>query len=214
MTVSDFMEYFNDAMEGVDYIDNNITNKRLKCLWDKLMNSNNNVICDQISYYEGKTKLNLSIWSQSFNGANGATTIDDNGQVAIQFNENNLKDKCDIEILKTMIHESVHAGILNVVKGTHVNGWGVKDVPDLKYYYDNFTDFHHEYMAGVYFDNLVQSLKQIYGNKYSDAEYEALMWSGLHNTLAFKKLSAEKQNEIKNIWNKFENSDTCEKSCF
>ena len=33
------------------------------------------------------------------------------------------------------------------------------------------------------------------------------------NTVAFKKLSAEKRTEIKNIWDKFENSDTCEKSC-
>ena len=208
---------FNDAMmealDGVDYLDNNISDPRLNCLWKKLMKSNNNVICEQISYYEGKTKLNLSIWSQAFNGVNGSTTIDDNGQVAIQFNETNLKNKCDIEILKTMIHESVHAGILNVVKGTHINGWGVNDVPDLKYYYDNFTDFHHEYMAGNYFDNLVKSLKQTYGDKYSDTEYEALMWNGLHNTTAYKKLPAAKRNEIENIWDEFKNSKTCEKSC-
>lgn len=202
-----------EALDAVDYIDNNISDPRLNCLWNKLMKSNNNVICEQISYYEGKTKLNLSIWSQAFNGVNGSTTIDDNGQVAIQFNETNLKNKCDIEIIKTMIHESVHAGILNVVKGTHINGWGVDDVPDLKYYYDNFTDFHHEYMAGNYFDNLVKSLKQIYSDKYSDAEYEALMWNGLHNTLAYKKLSAAKRNEIESIWDEFKNSKTCEKSC-
>lgn len=68
-------------------------------------------------------------------------------------------------------------------------------------------------MAGNYFDNLVKSLKQIYSDKYSDAEYEALMWNGLHNTSAYKKLSAAKRNEIESIWDEFKNSKTCEKSC-
>lgn len=112
-----------------------------------------------------------------------------------------------------MIHESVHAGIVNVVKGTHINGWGVDDVPDLKYYYDNYVDFHHEYMAGVYFKELVMGLKKFFGNDYTNEEYEALVWSGLHKTTAFQKLPESKKNSIRAIWESFKNSTTCKKSC-
>ncbi len=216
MANSEFGDNFNKALEGVDYIDNNIADPRLRCLWEKLMKTNNNVICDQISYFDGPTKLNFSVWSQEFIGPNQQNAVvdrDQNGQIAMQLNINNLKDKCDIEIIKTMIHESVHAGILNVVLGTHEAGWGINDVPDLKYYYDNYTNFHHEYMAGSYFDKLVSALKQYFGNEYTDLEYEALMWSGLHKTSAYKKLSESKRKSIEAIWDKFKNRTTCKKTC-
>lgn len=202
-----------NKLNGVDYIINNISNNRINCLWKKLMNSNNNVICEQISYYEGKTKLNLKIFSQNLNGQNAVTWFDDrDGHPYISFDES-LSTKCDVEIIKTMIHESVHAGILNIVRGTHAAGWGLNDIPDLKYYYNNFSNFHHEYMAGVYFNKLVSALKQYFGNEYTDLEYEAIMWNGLHNTTTYKAMSPEKRAQIEAIWDKFKNSTTCKKSC-
>jgi hypothetical protein len=209
-------DYVNKILEKTDYLDNRISNPRLNCLWERLMKNNNKVLCEQISYFEGPTKLNLSVWSTNFTGAfqsNAVTDLDQNGQVAIQFNQNNLKDKCDIEIIKTMIHETVHAGILNVVLGTHINGWGIDNIPGLRNYYDNYSDFHHEYMAGVYFENLVQGLRNYFGNEYSDEIYRAITWSGLHNTKAYKQLSEIERAKIELIWKNFEQGTTCKKSC-
>ncbi|MBK8855248.1 MAG: hypothetical protein IPN10_14380 [Saprospiraceae bacterium] len=207
------MEALEEKLDGFDYIINNISNPRINCLWKKLMNSNNNVICEQISYYEGKTELNLKIFSQDLNGQNAITWFDDrDGQPYISFDEG-ISTKCDIEIIKTMIHESVHAGILNIVKGTHAAGWGINDVPELKNYYDNYSLWHHEYMAGAYFEELVSALKQYFGNEYTDLVYEAIMWKGLHNTTAYRALPQSKRNQIENIWDQFNNSTTCKKSC-
>lgn len=210
-------DYVDEILEKTDYLDNRISNRRLNCLWERLMKNNNNVLCEQISYFTGPTKLNLSIWSRNFTGtfqSNAVTDIDQNGQVAIQFNENNLKDKCDIEIIKTMIHETVHAGILNVVLGTHINGWGIDNIEGLRHYYNSYTDFHHEYMAGVYFENLVEGLKNYFGNEYSDEIYRAITWSGLHHTSAYKQLSEIEKAKIESIWKNFEKGTTCKKSCF
>jgi hypothetical protein len=113
-----------------------------------------------------------------------------------------------------MIHETVHAGILNVVLGTHINGWGIDNIEGLRHYYNSYTDFHHEYIAGVYFENLVEGLKNYFGNEYSDEIYRAITWSGLHHTSAYKQLSDIEKAKIESIWKNFEKGTTCKKSCF
>jgi len=62
-------------------------------------------------------------------------------------------------------------------------------------------------MAVHYRDIIVQTLKQ-FDNSLANETYEALAWEGLKNTIAWKKLPVEKQNNISSIITNFNNQNS------
>ena len=46
----------------------------------------------------------------------------------------------------------------------------------------NVNDYQHEYMANEWLDELLDAVISFYPGGFSIEEYEAIVWSGLHNT--------------------------------
>jgi hypothetical protein len=200
-----------------DYIDKYISDNRIMCLWNLLQYSDNPVFCDNISPFAGKTKMNMSVYSDGsdyFIGGQRGITDYFNGQVKIVINHDYFKNKCDVLILGNLIHESFHAAILNIQKNTHILGWTFDNYPRLKEYFDLYgKEWDHEYMAGPYLEELKSSLKLI-APGFTDFEYEAIFMTGFSNTKKWKDLPEWKQIQYKNAYNNIENSTTCKKTCF
>ncbi|URM35223.1 hypothetical protein [Flavobacterium anhuiense] len=170
--------------------------------------------------------LKLSVSSTLANNVNAETTSPINYLINIEFNENNLKRPA-LSIAKTFMHEMIHAEmyrkLLSVAGQPQIQFNANQlnqlrnDYPGLYDYYmryefnilpgQNPSDAQHEAMAVHYRDIIVQTLKQ-FDNSLANETYEALAWEGLKNTIAWKKLPVEKQNNISSIITNFNNQNS------
>ncbi len=170
--------------------------------------------------------LKLSASSTLGNNVNAETTSPINYLININFNENNL-NRPALSIARTFIHEMIHAEIyrkLLSVAGqpqiqfnTNQLNQLRNDYPGLYDYYmryefniapgQNPSDAQHEAMATHYRSIIIQTLKQ-FDNTLTNETYEALAWEGLKNTVAWKKLSTEKQNNISSTISNFNSKNS------
>jgi len=120
---------------------------------------------------------------------------------------NCLKKGCDIEIMKTIIHEFIHADLIELYRRI---GPEFEGEPLIKQYWNEGGDWEHEYMANKLINEIIKGLKNMYGNKYNEEEYLALAWSRLHKTKAFKNSGFTKKH-LTNILDNIEKK--CNKSC-
>lgn len=142
-----------------------------------------------------------------------------NYHIKITFNEN--KDWTNIPkivVANTFMHEIIHAEmfrkLLSISSTPNGNiDWNqVKSLntqdnfPGLFDYYVRYmngdTNYQHEAMATHYVNIMVNFLKQIYGNQYSDFDYKTVVWmSSLMNTKAWLLLPQSTRNSYINNWN-------------
>ena len=66
-------------------------------------------------------------------------------------------------------------------------------------------------MANVFFNDMVNSLKDFHGNSFTDSQYEAIVWSGLHETDAFNNNSGLTQSQLQETINNLRQN--CDQSC-
>ena len=72
----------------------------------------------------------------------------------------------------------------------------------------DYDSSDHENIAKKYIPYIVESLKERYGDRYTEIEYEAIAWSGLGDieksgktiTNAWKRLSDSKKKELQNAF--------------
>ncbi|MGE8339936.1 MAG: hypothetical protein ACN6OI_02790 [Flavobacterium sp.] len=170
--------------------------------------------------------LKLSVSSTLANNVNAETTSPINYLINIKFNENNL-NRPALSIARTFMHEMIHAEIyrkLLSVAGQPQIQFNTdqlnqlrNDYPGLYDYYmryefnilpgQNPSDAQHEAMAMHYRDIIIKTLRQ-FDNTLTNETYEALSWEGLKNTIAWKKLPIEKQNNILSIISNFNNQNS------
>ena len=210
-TVDDFLKDLGDSGDYIYPQPSFANNDRLECLFNKLLKNESNVICNTVMpYKENAWHRNVDLYAQPFHEYDtraAITNYDNEGRLYISLNTNDLDAECNIEIQKTLIHEFIHADIKAWVKFNHYN---FENDPELKKYWDAGGDWEHEYMAGEYHDEMVQSLKDLYGDKYTQREYEAIVWSGLHKTKAFEN-SGFTIDELNSIIDNIRQK--CTKSC-
>lgn len=193
-------------------------NKRLNCLWNKLKSTESSLYCDLIMDFETNSKIHiqLGIDNKPNSTTYAQTSTSGINQIDIVFNEANLNMACDIKIISTMLHEGIHALIFKIYLQSISASKNVDMyLPGYSEYYNKYKepkDPDHEYMAAKMIDRLIQGLKDIYSNKYTDAEYEAIVWEGLSHTDAYKSLPSDMKQSMTNIRNNLNQS--CEKTCF
>ncbi|WP_018674820.1 hypothetical protein [Riemerella columbina] len=122
-----------------------------------------------------------------------------------------------IVILDTFLHEMIHAEIyrkLLSLGSTHGNIDINKITSDLLHHnYPGLFDYYvrytkddaaaqHNMMAKHYVEIMVNFLKQVYGNKYSDIEYKTVVWMGLKDTRAWNLLPKSDRDLYETTWNK------------
>lgn len=214
-----FDNWFVTPDEIVDLINQNdyillgesfSSNPKVKCVWDNLMESDNEVMCNTLSNFFGGSRFNLNLYILEYQGGDGFTDILENtGNIGITLNSNFVEEACPIEILKTILHESIHAEILRRFKSYSIAELN-QIFPDMMSYFNNpnVNDFHHEYIAGEYFNQLVGALQDFYPNEYSVEELEVIVWSGLHGTNLFNQSSGITLSELNNQLSQIRNECT------
>ena len=210
-TLEDF--YYELGKENYILLDNSFSdNAKLNCIWEIIVNSNNDLMCSTLANFFGATKINLNLYVQNLNGQHGFTTILDKGGFAISIDEDYITEACPIEILKTLLHEAIHAEILR-----RHNTYTLDELdlmyPEMTSYLNdpNVSDYHHEYMANEWFDELLSAVISFYPVGYTFEEYQSIVWSGLHDTDAFDENSNMTTVELNEIINSMRQN--CDKSC-
>ncbi len=56
-------------------------------------------------------------------------------------------------------------------------------------------------MGAHYVNIMVNFLKQLYNNKYTDVEYKTVVWMGLKGTIAWNSLSQTERTLYETTWN-------------
>lgn len=185
ITVESFYEEFNSN----DFIipDASFTdNEKVLCVWNKIINSDNALMCSTLSNFFGNSDINLYLYVNDFGAstANGFTDILDNGGFSISLDEGFVNEACPAEILKTILHEAMHAEILRRFKVYTIAELNAIYPVMMSYY--NADDFHHEYMAAEMFGDLLGAVINFYPTQFTYEQYEAMTWSGLTGTVAFE----------------------------
>lgn len=188
------------------------TNKKAKCIWDKILKFNDGLMCETLANFFDQSKKNLYLYIGTGNGQNGYTGGPDpkNGGYYIVLDSIFVNEACPVEIVKTLLHESIHAEILRRLGTYSISELNVL-YPDMMSYKDDpkIINFQHEYMANHWFDKLLDAIKAFYPGLKQE-EYKALVWLGLHKTEAFKNsgYTVEDLIRIRNNMRK-----NCDKSC-
>jgi len=81
----------------------------------------------------------------------------------------------------------------------------------LNQYGPNYGVADHEYLAAHWIQKIVDGLKDIYGNTFTDGEYLAFAWQGLRNTAAWSNLTNTQKNQINT--NLTSGLSKCTKTC-
>lgn len=72
-------------------------------------------------------------------------------------------------------------------------------------------DWQHEYMANEWFDTLKDAIKDFYPSGYTEEQYNAITWSGLHGTNAFDENSGFTASQLTDIQDNLRsNCESCE----
>lgn len=192
----DKLENFLNELNETDWIqfyDNFKNNKRLQCIFEKIISNNTNLYCKTLVNFEGVSSISLRLDYQSFKKADGTndysrdgiTTIDNQGQILIQLNSNNLDGDGDWNAVQTILHEGIHANIAKIFFD-YSSSQIAQNYPLMFSYFQDYKnttwDWEHEYMANEMIDELITSLKEVFGANYTDEEYEYMGWGGLKNT--------------------------------
>ncbi len=115
-------------------------------------------------------------------GAN-ATTSRQNGNVETHFDWNKLQNASDLSVARTMIHEAVHAFLVNEMKHDRKNL--ATNYPKMLEVHKKFqnTDIAHHAQMGATFINVIAKGLMAYGQSrgynYKLSFYQDLSWGGL-----------------------------------
>ena len=159
----------------VDKITNNLTDLRLKCIFEELTLDSDNIFCNSFENFLGNTEIDLNLQnSEQVVGYAQTTYYDENSPygntVDIAFNQNQMEQHCELTIVGAFLHEGIHAEMFRQLNDPNLNPNDFASVWDA--YDSNISD--HENMAQAYINNLINALEKRFGTKYSYDQYEAI----------------------------------------
>lgn len=154
---------------------------------------------------------------ETSDGNYAVTSVPKDYWIKITFNQNvDWTNTPKIIIADTFMHEMIHAEIFRkLLSLASTNGnidvnkitqyLNTHNYPGLFDYYVNRTvggeNWQHETMASHYVNIMVNFLKQLYSNKYTDTEYKTIVWMGLKGTIAWNSLSQTERTLYETTWN-------------
>lgn len=150
-------------------------------------------------------------------GNYAVTSVPKDYWIKITFNQNvDWNNTPKIIIADTFMHEMIHAEIFRKLLSIgSTNGnidinkitqyLNTHNYPGLFDYYVERTvggeNWQHEAMGAHYVNIMVNFLKQLYNNKYTDVEYKTIVWMGLKGTIAWNSLSQTERTLYETTWN-------------
>jgi len=208
----------------------NLLNGRVKCIYQRLMNSNSK-FKNSIQKFDGQfpvSHLKLSINNHLEENVYGITLLPVDYVTEIQFNESSFNGLSDLGRATVFAHEIVHAEIFRKMLSAAQVGTLLPDssnmtiqqqtdyVKSLKnnfpglyeYYLTRYKPtWNHEMMANHYRSTIADIIQEFDNSRLPRSTYEAVAWLGLGeletntSTIAWKNLSIEQKAIIKALIN-------------
>ncbi len=203
----------------------NLLNGRVKCVYQRLMNSDSK-FKNAIQKFDGQfpvSHLKLSINNNLESNVYGITLLPVDYVTEIQFNENSFNGLSDLGRATVFAHEIIHAEIFRKMLSAAQLGTLLPDssnmtikqqtdyVKSLKnnfpglyeYYFTRYKPtWNHEMMANHYRSTIADVIQEFDNNRLPRSTYEAVAWLGLGkletntSTIAWEKLSVEQKAVI------------------
>jgi hypothetical protein len=203
----------------------NLLNGRVKCVYQRLMNSDSK-FKNAIQKFDGQfpvSHLKLSINNNLESNVYGITLLPVGYVTEIQFNENSFNGLSDLGRATVFAHEIIHAEIFRKMLSAAQLGTLLPDssnmtikqqtdyVKSLKnnfpglyeYYFTRYKPtWNHEMMANHYRTTIADVIQEFDNNRLPRSTYEAVAWLGLGkletntSTIAWEKLSVEQKAVI------------------
>ncbi|MFV0142790.1 hypothetical protein [Empedobacter falsenii] len=150
-------------------------------------------------------------------GNYAVTSVPKDYWIKITFNQNvDWNNTPKIIIADTFMHEMIHAEIFRKLLSIGSTNGNI-DINKITQYlnthnYHGLFDYYvertvggenwqHETMGAHYVNIMVNFLKQLYNNKYTDVEYKTIVWMGLKGTIAWNSLSQTERTLYETTWN-------------
>ncbi len=225
----DLNEFYGVLGDDYDFIKLDLSfteNGKLACIWQKFNDIDNYFLCELAMNFFGETYFDLWMRVEPFYGddANARTRLHkSDGIILMALNKEYIENGCEIKIMKTLLHEIVHAELYRVVNDPSIDE---NNFPEIYEAYRQAQGWQHEYMSLWFREKLENALRDIYGDGYSNEEYEALAWEGLdeiqvteldgsityyYQTQAWEDLPESEKQQIRNIQNQLD--ENCDESC-
>ena len=211
VTVDDISEEINN-FDWIIPSESFSSNAKINCIWQNIAEADSDLLCSTLNNFYGPSQFNINLYVQDLNGNNGTSDLLPSGNLYISLDADYINDACPIELIKTILHESIHTEILR-----RLNTFSIAELeqyfPEMMTYYNDQSiagQWQHEYMADEWFDDLLDSVKDFYPG-YTEEQYSAIVWSGLHNTNAFEENSGYTNSDLTNIRDNLRtNCEQCE----
>jgi hypothetical protein len=210
-------------LESTARIDNELTGKA-KCVYGKMVDSKGNINWILENFKDGNkpSEFDLKFVMGTFNNPlTNASTVKNGNTFTIKINKNTLSGRTTLGLVRTIIHEGIHARLREFASR---KGSNATTFPSIYEYYREYkNNWDHQQMADYYRSTIAKGLKQFDNGQHSNQFYNDMTWEGLANivdangiqnkiyTEAWKKLTLTEKNRIKNtITNEKKNGNkTC-----
>ena len=168
-----------EAEESIDYsgiedherllcIFKNMTQSR-PCLWSEVA----------IPRFFGLSGIDLEFFHSNLVDRNGTTKVELNSsdpKIRIGIDTEYANSACAWEVTRTLLHEIIHAELAAYAKS---KGEDYLDYAEHFEFYRNDKSLGHNAMADLYRGRISESLKSVFGEIYTEEQYQAMAWTGL-----------------------------------
>ncbi len=176
-----FYQALGDHEDYIIQTESFAENQKISCIWNLLAGNNNDFLCTTLDGFFSGSKYDLYLYVGNSPGRCAITRNNyPHGEISITFDQDCIDNKTIIELVKTILHESIHAELYRIVK--EIGGYEnlqPDNYPEIWEAYRNSQGWQHEYMADWYLEKLAKSLALFDDNVFSMDHYIALAWQGL-----------------------------------
>lgn len=214
----------NEEEEDDDFKVQDSLKKTAKCVYDKLKESNGNLLKKTIGKFIKDPKYHLLIKHGNCNAASATACTDGSkigttGEVTIIIEGNGYGNS--LELAGDILHEGIHAEIFRYVnrfkEGEDPNNR--KRLFDLYRHYSEMDsdypeiDAQHQYMVENYVTPIAQSIRTLDGNKRPLEDYMGFGWKGLEQYGFYGTLTRSQMDEYYRLMAEIEENTNFNNDC-
>lgn len=176
--------FYNTLESEYDYVilhEDFKNNPKMYCIYTNLFDNSGNLFCNTVGNFLDTDRFDLVLYVGS-DPSTCARTYSDYppGKISIIFDNSCIIERTEIQMVKTFLHEAIHAELYRIIK--EIGGYdnlSPDNYPEIWEAYRTYKGWQHEYMAQEYVSQLAAALSIYDGASFAIDYYEALAWEGL-----------------------------------
>jgi len=219
--LEDVKKEVDDALEGVDYIVETELKENcpeLYCLYNKMIQSNNNFICKYVTptFDSDKFKLSFKV-GETGAGSSAHVTYDKNSKSSTLTISPTLcdKDKSQVTLMGIMLHEFVHT---ELARKMSLKGYNINDINDLYKFYPKLAEYiydvaatqgqgqiHHNIMLQYenIIDKMALALYQMFDGAANGLSIDHFKMTAANGLFEAMEKNAATNSEFSNLYHEF-----------